>query len=223
LKTLEEREPETIEELLRAAHGAGFRLTQAQRRAFATYIDTLLVWRRRLSLTTAATGALVVRRHIIDSFSLVSRLRPGVRLADIGSGAGFPGMALAIACPFAHITLVESRRKRANFLREVARRAGLQNVAVVEARAESLSAGPDELFDIVVARALGPLADFLLLAWRILKAGGQAIAMKGPRGHAEAASVVRSPFPEPEVSEYALADGMVRTLLVYRKPGADTR
>lgn len=210
--------PEAIRDLVRVARAVGSVLTEAQQNSFTIYIEALLLWRTRLSLTTADTAILVVRSHIADSLPLIRYLRPGSRVADIGSGAGFPGVPLAISYPAAHVTLVESRRKRANFLREVVRQTKMKNVSIVEGRAEGLIVGHEESFDIIVSRALGPLADFLFLAQPLLKRGGLAIAMKGPRGRAEAATSAQSGLLNPEISDYQLPGGAMRTLLAYRKP-----
>jgi len=181
---------------------------------FGTYIETLLLWRSRLSLTTAATAEVIVRHHVIDSLHLARFIHPRERVADVGSGAGFPGMVLAIACPEASFTLIESRRKRANFLREVARTAQLDNVEVSEGRAEALAGTAP--FGIVTSRALGRVRDFLAMAAPLLRSGGIAIAMKGPKGREEAQSP-HAGFSAPDIVAYRLAGGAARALLVYRR------
>lgn len=202
--------------LQREAPDAGIDLSTGSITRFRAYLDTLLRWQRRLSLTAANTPTLIVQRHIVDSLFVARHLKPGMRLADIGSGAGFPGIPLAIVCPDASIVLIESRRKRANFLREVARNACLGNVKILEQRAEAITGPPD--FDIVISRALGSMAEFLRLSGPLLPTGGLAIAMKGPRGLQEPTGP-RPPllFAKPEVFRYTLHGGVGRMLLVCRR------
>jgi 16S rRNA (guanine527-N7)-methyltransferase len=207
-----------IAELIREAAAIGVVLTDAAITRFQTYIETLLLWRSRLSLTGAATAREVVQAHICDSLTLCRFIRPEMRVADLGSGAGFPGIPLAIACDGSHVTLVESRRKKANFLREVVRRAALANVEVTEERAERLVDHVTEPWDIVVSRAVWKLSDFLDVSERLLVAHtGIAIAMKGSGASAESA-VYTGPLLQSEVIEYRLATGAQHRLLVYRKP-----
>src|SRR5262245_49678056 len=121
-------------EVSREAATFGILLPSAALDRFQSYIETLLLWRERLSLTAAATADEIIRRHIADSFALVAFVKVGFRVADIGSGAGFPGIPMAITCPDARIVLIESRRKRASFLLEVVRQARLANVEVMNQR-----------------------------------------------------------------------------------------
>ena len=202
-------------ELTKGALRFGMQLTTAQLTAFEAYITTLLFWRSRLSLTGAATNLAIVRDHILDSFAIAKYVLPASRAADLGSGAGFPGVPLAIVCPQASVTLVESRRKRANFLRDVVRRCKLTNTDVIEARAEDLPPQTAGTFDVVVSRAVWTVPEFLKLAASFLRSGGRAIAMKGPKGATE---ILSDPgFVEPETTTYQLLQGIERLLLLYRK------
>jgi len=206
---------QAIAQLVRGASAFGLKLEGASIVRFQTYLGILSLWRTRLSLTAASTAREIVGRHIIDSFSIMRFVKPGFYTADIGSGAGFPGIPIAIACPEARVVLVESRRKRANFLREVIRTANLTNAEVIEARAESIVADRPATFDLVVARALGPVTDFLRLGTDLLKIGGLAIAMKGPKGHADAEP--HPGFAPPEIVPYIIAGDVSRLLLIFRR------
>jgi len=157
----------------------------------------------------------IVRSHIIDSLFVAPLVQPGFRVADIGSGAGFPGLPLAIACE-ATLSLIEANRKKANFLREVVRRARLSNVEVIEERAEHLATTRAEAYQLVVSRALWRVPQFLRASQPLLRSGGLAVAMKGPRGSEEAGCRWPS-FSEPEVMPYQLKGNVRRMLLVYRK------
>jgi len=204
-----------VDELARGALEFGIRLSSEQLAAFGNYLETLLFWANRLSLTGARTAGEIVRRHILDSLSVALYVQPGCRLADLGSGAGFPGVPLAIACPRSAAVLIESRRKRANFLRELARRCGLSNLEVLEERAEEVAARRPGSFDLVVSRAVWPIADFLKLCGLLLRPAGLAVAMKGPRASSEMAH--DPAFFEPELLRYKLFGQVERVLVVYGK------
>ena len=199
--------------LLRGAAGFGISLSAAQLAAFATYIDAILFWGARSSLTGATSAAVLIDEHIVDSLAPAPLVQNGMRVADLGSGAGFPGIPLAIVRPQAAVFLVESRRKRASFLHEAVRRCGLANVEVIEGRAESLPAGT--VFDLVVARAVWSVSEFLSVAGPRLAAGARAVAMKGPKGPAEITPTAQ--FSAAEVIPYRLRDRIERLLLVFRK------
>jgi len=205
-----------IAELVRESAALGITLSDAAIRRFQSYIDTLLLWRTKLSLTTAATPQQMVRDHILDSLALYRFIHPGMRIADLGSGAGFPGVPLAIVCEGARFSLVEARRKKANFLREVARTAMLANVEVIEERAERLGNDVTQLWDLVVSRAVWALADFLTISERLLVPDGLAIAMKGPKASSEAL-LDRATFVRADIVEYRLATGAHHRLMVYRR------
>jgi 16S rRNA (guanine527-N7)-methyltransferase len=183
---------------------------------FEEYLSTLLLWRRRLSLISVGDVRTIVRNHVLDCLTVARFVRSGFRIADIGSGAGFPGIPLAIACPDAQVDLIESRRKKANFLREVVRNARLGNAQVIEARAESIGAEFVDVYDIAVSRAVWEIPRLLQVCARLLKRGGLAIAMKGPKALTEAASHLNG-FSEPQTVPYDLSGGARRALLLFRK------
>lgn len=124
-----------------------------------------------------------VDEHIADSLSAVPYLGSPGALADIGSGVGFPGLALAVALPSSHVTLIESQRRHADVAERLRIAAGLRNAEVVNERVESVS--PRESFDVVTARAVAPLAVLVEYAAPLLADGGQLVAWKGARDAAE--------------------------------------
>lgn len=203
-------------ELVRESAALGVTLSDVAIARFQTYIDTLLLWRTRLSLTTAATPQKVVRDHILDSLAPCHFIQPGQRVADLGSGAGFPGIPLAIAREGANFSLVESRRKKANFLREAARSAKIANVEIIEQRAEHLADGLTKPWDLVVSRAVWTLTDFLAVSERLLAPDGMAVAMKGPKASSER-HLDYGAFVLADIVEYRLISGASHRLIVYRR------
>ncbi len=121
-----------------------------------------------------------VDEHLADSLSAVPYLSPG-RFADIGSGLGFPGLALAAALPASHVTLIESQRRHAAVAERLVREAGFHNVSVLPLRVEEVR----DRFDVVTARAVAPLAVLVEYAAPLLPLGGQLVAWKGARDRAE--------------------------------------
>ncbi len=138
--------------------------------------------------TTVRSPAQAADQHIADSLSglEVAELRDAGRIADIGSGAGFPGLALAVALPDASVDLVESARRKCEVIERLATAAGLQNVRVVAARAEEWGAGEGGgSYDAVTARALASLPVLVEYAAPLLRVGGVLVAWKGARDAAE--------------------------------------
>ncbi len=210
-------EGDAIREMVEAASANGLTLSAESIGRFKAYIETLLLWRTRLSLTTAASARSIVRHHIIDSLFVAPLVKPGSRVADLGSGAGFPGIPLSIVCREASFDLVEARRKRANFLREVIRRTGIANAQVVEGRAESLGATHFGAYDVVVSRAVWRITDFLRIGDALLQPCGFAVAMKGPKGLDAVGQRCAYGFSAPEVIHYRLHGNVRRMLLVFRR------
>jgi 16S rRNA (guanine527-N7)-methyltransferase len=140
------------------------------------------------SITSVRDPAKGVDVHVADSLVALDlrRVRSARRLADLGAGAGFPGLPLAIALPTAHVALVESVARKCTFLAEAARALGLENVEVVNARAEAWPAGL-ETHDLVTARALAPLPVLVEYAAPLLRLDGALVAWKATRAPAEAA------------------------------------
>jgi 16S rRNA (guanine527-N7)-methyltransferase len=129
------------------------------------------------------TVADAVNEHIADSLSALPFLGRPAALADIGSGVGFPGLALAAALPSSHVTLVESQRRHAEVAERLRIAASLRNAQVVNERVESVS--PRESFDVGSARAVAPLAVLVEYAAPLLVDGGRLVAWKGARDRAE--------------------------------------
>jgi 16S rRNA (guanine527-N7)-methyltransferase len=150
------------------------------------YLALLDRWNRTYNLTAIRDPREMVGKHLLDSLSMWPHVRDG-RLADLGTGPGLPGIPLALARPGLQVTLVESNGKKTRFLREVVRQLGLDNVRVVEARAEAV----DEpgAYDQITARAMDTLAGIVAVGGHLLAPGGRLLAMKGQRPDAEIAAL----------------------------------
>ena len=141
--------------------------------AFLRLLDK---WNKTWNLTAVRDPLEMVPRHVLDSLSVRPWLE-GPRIADIGSGAGLPGIPLAIAEPERQFVLIDSALKRTRFMTQAAATLGLANVTVVHSRAEDYR--PDSGFDTVISRAFASLADFTAAAGHMVKPAGCLLAMKG--------------------------------------------
>jgi 16S rRNA (guanine527-N7)-methyltransferase len=182
--------PESELEFLRAgARELGISLDARGAAALVKLVDELELANAAFNLTAIRDRPGMLRKHILDSLSLQSYLR-GRRIADIGTGAGFPGLPLAIVNPQRGFTLVDATGKKARFVEQTALRIGCRNVRVEHARAENYR--PFELFDTVMARALSSLADFAAYAGHLCAPDGRLLAMKGKRPDDEISSLPKS-------------------------------
>jgi 16S rRNA (guanine527-N7)-methyltransferase len=162
--------------LLDGTRALALELSEAQLARLVAHLDLLDEWNARMNLTAIRDRPSQLTKHLLDSLTVQPFLR-GERIADVGSGAGFPGIPLAIVEPHRQFTLIESTGKKCRFLEHVRDALELKNVAVVQARAESYQ--PDLRFDTVLARAVGPITDLVKVAGPLVVGGGRLLAMKG--------------------------------------------
>jgi 16S rRNA (guanine527-N7)-methyltransferase len=172
----------------------GLTLPEGARTRLLEYLALLAKWNRVYNLTAVDDPERMVSHHLLDSMAVLPELEravPGLsRLADVGSGAGLPGLPLAVARPAWHVALVESNHKKASFLRQAVVELGLANTEVVAERAENWHPARD--FDVVISRAVSDLADFTRAAGHLCATGGLLVAMKGVHPHDEIAQLPRS-------------------------------
>ncbi len=199
--------------LTQGARCLGLELSDEHLARFSLYLEETARWSRATSLISQTDPAVIIRKHILDSLAIAPLIPADARLLDLGSGAGFPGLVLAILQPSRQVALIEARRKRVSFLKETARRIKVVNVQVYEGRAEVL-AKEDSLrncFAVVITRATWSLKEFLLLASPFVADGGIAVAMKGPQGKQElidlGASWQTVDFCLKKIHEYTLPFG----------------
>lgn len=168
----------------------GVRMNSRQMAALARYEEELLAWNNRMNLTAIRTAEEIRIKHFLDSLTCapVMREAPPLRVIDVGTGAGFPGLVLKIAFPSLQMTLVESVGKKVTFCQHMVDVLGLEQVTVLQERAEALGQqrAHREQYDLAVARAVASmpvLAEYLL---PLVRVGGRMLAMKGESGPAEA-------------------------------------
>ncbi len=177
------------------------------------YYDYLTQMNQVMNLTAIEGESDAARLHYLDSAALLTLDEfPGGRVIDIGTGAGFPGLALKIFRPELKLTLLDSLDKRVGFLRQCCERLDFSDVACVHARAEEIPTGMRESFDAAVSRAVARLNVLCELCLPYVKPGGVFIAMKGP----DCAEELR----EAEKAIHALG-GEIRRKADYRIPGTD--
>jgi 16S rRNA (guanine527-N7)-methyltransferase len=158
--------------------------------SFERLATELLRWNQRRNLTAITDPEEVFEKHLYDSLTLLRFARQSRRLLDIGSGAGFPSLPIKIACPDLEVVSVDSVGKKIDFQRHMARILGLQKFTALHSRVEELQ-GHDlcgDGFDLITARALCSLDEFVALAEPFLRSGGSLVAMKGPEGEQEVAA-----------------------------------
>ncbi len=149
---------------------------------YLAYLALLQRWNKTYNLSGIREPGRMLTHHVLDSLAVLPHLH-GSRCLDVGSGAGLPGLMLALARPATQWVLLDSNGKKVRFLNQCVRELGITNVEVVQSRAESWE--PAAPFDTIVSRAFGSLADFHAATVRLLAPGGILLAMKGPAPETE--------------------------------------
>lgn len=167
-----------------------------------TYLTLLDKWNRAYNLTSVRDTPAMVKRHLLDSLAILPFLQ-GARIIDVGSGAGLPGIPLAISQPHCQFVLLDSNGKKTRFLEEVKRQLGLNNVEIVQNRVENYR--PSTAFDTVVSRAFSDLAQMLHWTGHLTAENGIWLAMKGRHPETELAMIHQSyqvhHYPVPGLEE----------------------
>lgn len=203
-----------------AASGATVGSDDAEK--LAAFAEFLKTENEKYNLTAIADDAEIAEKHFADSLAASDLIPENASVADIGSGAGFPAIPLAVARKDLKITAIESVGKKARFIETASRNLGIGNLNVENIRIEDLAHGAGRCaFDCVTARAVAPLATLLEYAVPLLKTGGIFIAYKGRRADEEvkaaapAARVFHAKIEK--VSRYVLENEEERVIIVYRK------
>jgi 16S rRNA (guanine527-N7)-methyltransferase len=169
-------------DLLKGARQLGLFLPEGAAERLLDYLALLEKWSRVHNLTAIRDPREILVMHIMDSLAVAPHVA-GPRIADIGSGAGLPGIPLAAALPDFRFTLLESRGKKAEFLRHAVATLGLANISVVQERVEAYR--PPVKFDTLVARAFAPLPELVAACRHLLASGGRLVALKGRQAREE--------------------------------------
>ncbi len=157
-------------------------LTDGQIESAIAYSELLLRWNLRMNLTAIRTLEGIVIKHFLDSLAIVEHIK-GQRIIDIGSGAGFPGIAVALVRPNLQVVLLDAKEKKVKFLRHAIAKFGFDNVKVVHQRIQNYSSRGG--FDTALVRSLGSLSAIAEFALPVLSKSGRVIAMKGKMPEAE--------------------------------------
>lgn len=208
----------------------GVELTAEQINQFLRYYELLVEWNGFMNLTAITEYDEVMKKHFVDSLSLIKTydVNKKVSVIDVGTGAGFPGLALKIAYPNLQVTLLDSLNKRINFLNEVIAQLGLTGVETVHGRAEDF-AKPDKLrgkFDLCVSRAVANMSTLSEYCLPFVKVGGEFISYKSEKINEEmstaknAISLLGGKFDRSE--EFMLPDSDIYRNLVVIKKVKDT-
>jgi 16S rRNA (guanine527-N7)-methyltransferase len=204
-------------------------LGSGQLEKLSRFVATIDAWAGRRRLIGTRDHRVLVTHHLVDSLVAAPWLGRRQAVLDIGSGAGLPGIPLAVACPDSTLVLLDPRRVACSFMRDVVRRLGLENVDVVEARIQDVVREAESggyRFEATIARAWTQLRGFLQASACVLGAGSIAIAMKGPAVGREirACGDLALAFRLADRIDYTLAGphASSRTLLVFEKIGVET-
>jgi len=171
------------EQLISGAKELGLDLSSEQVKALFIYLAELEKWNQKMNLTAIRDERDIIIKHVLDSLSYIKGFipRPGLQLLDMGSGAGFPAIPIKIAHSEIAVTLIESIKKKASFLRHVIRTLKLAGIDVVDSRTEQLAEPYLASFDVVTARAFAEMGSALESGRPFLKKSGCLVLSRGPQ------------------------------------------
>jgi len=175
-----------VQRLVSDAKSMGVELTEPNAARLQQLLDELERWNRTYNLTAITKREDMVTHHLLDSLAVSPELQ-GTTIADVGTGAGFPGLPLAVLNPERRFTLIDSAGKKIRFVSHVAHALGLTNVEALHVRVESLR--PEKPFDTVVTRAFAPLPEMLEKVAPLCGPATHVLAMKGKWPREEIAAI----------------------------------
>lgn len=167
-----------------AANEVGLELTEVQYEQFIKYMRLLQEWNEKINLTAITEDEEVIKKHFIDCIKAFKSdaIKNARNIIDVGTGAGFPGLPIAIMNPNVEVTLLDSLNKRINYLNIVVRELGLKNVTTIHSRAEDGARKQElrEKFDVATSRAVANMAVLSEFCMPYVRKGGYFVALKGP-------------------------------------------
>ncbi|MCB1897237.1 MAG: 16S rRNA (guanine(527)-N(7))-methyltransferase RsmG [Zoogloeaceae bacterium] len=207
------------DDIVRGAAALGVDLPAGAADRLAAYVRLLLKWNRSYNLTAIREPHRIVSYHVLDSLSVLPHLGVVGRLADIGSGAGLPGIPLAIACPLLDVVSIEAAGKKASFQQQARIELALDNFVPVHGRIEQWR--DERGCDAVISRAFSDLAQFVRLAAPMLAPGGRLLAMKGRLPQRELTSLPPGIVVSEVIELHVPGLDAHRHLIVMTNDGAD--
>lgn len=170
--------------LIKGAEALGIKLEKEQIDNFILYKELLEEWNQKINITTITDSFEIDIKHFVDSITPLTTefFKENIKLIDIGTGGGFPGLPIKIMREDIEVVLVDSTKKKVNFLADVIDKLGLEKIQAVHGRAEEMGRNTDyrEKFDIAISRAVAQLNTLCEYCLPFVKVGGYFIAMKGP-------------------------------------------
>ncbi|MCI8361968.1 MAG: 16S rRNA (guanine(527)-N(7))-methyltransferase RsmG [Clostridia bacterium] len=213
---------EFSKELKEKAKLINIELEENQIKKFYNYMNLLLEWNEKINLTAITEPNEIILKHFIDSTTILKYIENNMKVVDVGTGAGFPGIPLNIVNTNVNYTLVDSLNKRINFLNEVIEKVDLKNINTVHSRIEDFAKNNKETFDIATSRAVASLNILLEYLLPLVKIGGICICMKGSNAKEEIESASKAleilGGKIEKVEEITLPESdIVRNIIIIRK------
>ncbi len=212
-------------EILKAqANKIDIKLKENELEKFYSYMKSLIEWNKKINLTAITEPEDIIRKHFIDSLTINKYIDENMKVIDVGTGAGFPGVPLKILRDDLDITLLDSLNKRLIFLDEVIKKNDLKNIKTIHYRVEDVGKSKNyrEMFDIAVSRAVAPLNVLVEYLLPLVKINGKCICMKGSNVEEEiniAKSAIAILGGKIDIiSEFSLPNSdMKRNIIIIRK------
>lgn len=209
---------ENISLLKSYAHEIGIKIDEKQAQQFALFYDAVVASNKLFNLTAIVEEKEFIVKHIIDSVAGISEIPNGAYVCDIGAGAGFPSMPIAIMRHDVNVLAIDSTAKKMNFLANCAKEMDINNLKTKAGRAEEMTA-LFEKFDVVVARAVSSLQILLELAMPLLKVGGKFVAYKTDESELELSKNAQKTLyaRHIETKSFSLPNGDRRAIITFEK------
>ncbi len=169
-----------FENIKEKAKKLNLNLDNEEIKKFYNYMNLMLEWNEKINLTAITKEDDIIIKHFIDSLTVLKYLNDGDKIADVGTGAGFPGIPISIVNKKSKITLIDSLNKRIKFLEDVKNKIKIENVECVHARAEDFGQDNKEKYDVSISRAVANMKVLVEYLIPLVKVDGKVICMKGP-------------------------------------------